>query len=107
MKQLIAIIPHDLGGYKAQVVGIPDISAVADTEEQALERVRDQITEWLKSARLVTLEVSAAAPDNPLLRFAGQAKDDPDFALYLEEIQRYRQEVEARECSDSSSTPTT
>ena len=33
---------------------------------------------------------------------AGHAKDDPDFEIYFEEIQRFRQEVDERECSGSS-----
>ena len=41
--------------------------------------------------------------------FSGRiyTRDDPDFDLYLDEIQRYRREVDERECSGSSSTPTT
>jgi hypothetical protein len=43
----------------------------------------------------------------PVQERAGHAKDEPDFEVYLEEIQQFRQEVDERECSDSSSTPTT
>jgi hypothetical protein len=50
-------------------------------------------------------------PDNlsapPRRRFAGHSKDDPDFDQYLEEIQRYREQLDQQQCPDSSSTPTT
>lgn len=52
---------------------------------------------------------------NPLMKFAGHLKDDPDFDLYVEEIRKFREEADRRdgrvweteECSDTSSTPTT
>ena len=67
--------------------------------------------------RLATLEAQMAevlakvkngiANGAALPAAVGHAKDDPDFDQYLDEIARYRREVEARECSSSSATPTT
>jgi hypothetical protein len=49
------------------------------------------------------------------MRWAGHLKDDPTFDEYLEEIQKFREEMDrcenqdsgAGECSDTSLTPTT
>ena len=49
------------------------------------------------------------------MRWFGHAKDDPDFNDYLEEIRKFRNEVDHNsddqsalgECSSTSSTPTT
>jgi hypothetical protein len=62
--------------------------------------------------RLLAIELPL---QNPVLRWAGHAKDDPEFEEYLEEIRKYREEVDRREgryvgpdeCSDTALTPTT
>jgi hypothetical protein len=72
---------------------------VAATESEAVQEVQRALTQWGGSIHWV-------AVPHPGPSLAGHAKDDPDFDLYLEEIRRYRQEVEARECSDSSFIPT-
>jgi hypothetical protein len=107
MQQFVLVQPQPPDGYKAQAVAFPDIAAVAASEALAVEQVREQLTERLAGSRLVAIELTINTATNPLVELAGKARDDPDFALYLQEIQRYRQEVEARECSSSSSTPTT
>lgn len=109
---LVEVRPEPDGQYTAQVVGIPEIRLTAATREEALGQVREVLSAWLASGRLVAVEVPQT---NPLLQWFGHAKEDPDFDLYLEEMRRFREEVDAREgpqgdeqaCSDSSSTPTT
>jgi hypothetical protein len=98
--------------FTAELVGLPEIQATAATREEALEQLRHRVGEGLASGELVSL---AAPSENPLLRWFGWAKDDPEYSLFREEIQRYRREVDERadreddspECSSSSSTPTT
>jgi hypothetical protein len=112
MQHLILVRSEPPGQFTAQAVGIPEARVTAATKEQAIQQVRGLLAEWLSGGQLVPVEVPE---ENPLLKWAGHAKDDPDFDLYLEEIRRYRQEVDERfrqeanehECSDSSSTPTT
>ena len=109
---LVTVRPEADGQYTAQAVGLPDIQATASTREGAIQQVRSVLSAWLASGQLVQLELPQ---ENPLLKWFGWAKDDPDYDLYLEEIRRFREEEDQRErqelgqseCSDSSSTPTT
>lgn len=89
------------GSFTAQAVGIPEVQASAGTPAAALEEVRLLLARWPGSVQWVALPGAAIPPA------AGHAKDDPDFDAYLEEIERHRREADARECSNSSSTPTT
>lgn len=106
MKQLVLVLPDPPHGYRAQAVGFSEISSVAESEDLAVELVRQKLASHLTTAKLVTVDIPAPIVVNPLVALAGRSRDDPDFDLYLEEIERYRKEVEARECSDSSSIPT-
>jgi hypothetical protein len=53
--------------------------------------------------------------ENPVMRWFGHAKDDPDFEAYLEDIRKFREEMDLRErqdtgpgeCPDTSLTPIT
>jgi len=106
MYHLVVVRPEPPGQFTAQPLGVPEIQAVAATAEEAIAQAQRALTEWAGALYWVPIERPASAP----LAWppgAGHAKDDPDFDLYLEAIRRYRQEVETRECSDSSSTPIT
>jgi hypothetical protein len=112
LQHLVVVRPEPAGQFTAEAVGLPELRATADSREEAVAQVRKLLDDWLASGQLVAVEIPQA---NPLTKYFGHAKDDPDFDLYLEEIRRYRQEVDeglAHEgdepaCSDSSSTPTT
>jgi hypothetical protein len=106
MYQLIVVRPEPPGQHTAQVVGIPELRATAATREEAIKQVHVALLDWMRGGQLVLIALPSP-PENPLLQFAGRCKDDPDFDLYVEEIQRFRREADERECSDSSSTPTT
>jgi hypothetical protein len=77
-----------------------------------LARLRKEDLE--KTCREDLGETEKSQESGPMKWF-GHARDDPGFEEYLEEIRRFRQEVDDRarhemgegECSDSSSTPTT
>lgn len=101
----VAVHPEPPGQYTAQVVGIADLRATAGSQDEALAQVRQMLDDWLATASWVRLQ--APLGEHPLQRFAGHSREDPDFDGYLEEIRRYRQEVDQRTCSSTSSTPTT
>jgi hypothetical protein len=106
MYHLIIVRPEPPGQFTAQPLGVPEIRAVAASPKEAIEQVQQALKEWVGSLYWAPIElpetkIHAVHPD------AGHAKDDPDFETYLEEIRRYRREVDERECSASSSTPTT
>jgi hypothetical protein len=106
MYHLIIVRPEPPGQFTAQPLGVPEIRAVAATEKEAVEQARRALADWVGSLHWVSVPVPPPQ-SQPWLPGAGHARDDPDFEAYLEEIRRYRQEVEDRECPASSSTPTT
>jgi hypothetical protein len=109
---LVEVRDEPGGQVTAQILGVSDLQATAPKREQALDDLRALLRQRLDSGALVSIEVSQ---ENPLMRWFGHAKDDPDFEDYLQEIRKYREEVDRRdehglgsvECSDTSSTPTT
>ncbi len=109
---LVRIRPEPEGQFTAELVGLADLHATTATREEALERLRALLLEQLISGSLVCMDIPQ---ENPLMSRFGSARDDPDFEEYLDEIRKYREEVDRRagyepdpsECSDTSSTPTT
>ena len=85
---------------------------MAATAEEAVEQLRGRLQEEVNWGRLLAIELPQ---QNPVLRWVGQAKDDPEFEEYLEDIRKFREEKDRREgrdlgtdeCSDTSLTPTT
>ena len=100
------------GRFTAGVLGAPDLQATAATAEEAVEQLRARLQAEVNGGRLLAIELPQ---QNPVMQFAGHAKDDPEFEEYLAEIRKYREEVDRREgrflgsdeCSDTSLTPTT
>jgi hypothetical protein len=108
----VEIRPEPTGDFTAQLVGAVDLHATASTREEALKQLRTLLRQRLDSGSLTWVEVPR---ENPLMRWFGHAKDDPTFPEYLEEIRKFREEMDRRddpssgpsECSDTSLTPTT
>ena len=113
MEHLILIQTDATGAYTAQAVGLPDIRVSASTREEAIHKVRESLNGLVAAGHLVTVDV---AEENPALQWAGWAKGDSDYEVFLGELKRIRQKDLARTlkkqdaantCPDSSSTPTT
>jgi hypothetical protein len=111
MQYLIRVRPEPAGQFTAEAVGIPEARATATTGDLAIQQVKIMLNEWLASGELVEVEVSG---ENSLLKWIGWAKDDPLYQDYLDELARLKKEdleqtlrEYEKECSDSSSTPTT
>jgi hypothetical protein len=108
---LVRIIEEPDGRFTARLAGEPDLSATAATAEEAVEQLRARLQVEVNYGRLLAIELPR---QNPALRYAGHARDDPEFEEYLEEIRKYREEVDRREgrfldsdeCSDTALTPT-
>jgi len=109
---LVLVRPEPSGQYTGELVGLPEIRATAATHEEAVRQVRQVLSQWLASGRLVAV---AAPAEKPLLQGFGRA--DPREPLeqeFLEDLARFRQEdLQSSlreldtECPNSSSTPTT
>jgi hypothetical protein len=109
---LVQIRHEPDGQLSARVVGAPDLQATAATGAEAVEQLRALLRQQFDSGSLLWVEI---ARENPLMRWFGHAQDDPSFEEYLEEIRKYREEMDRPEnpgadpgeCPDTSGTPTT
>lgn len=109
---LVRVVQESDGRFTARVLGESDLTATAATPEEAVEQLRARLQEEVNWGRLLAIELPQ---QNPLLRWAGHARNDPEFEEYLEEIRKFREEEDRREagylgpdeCSDTSLTPTT
>jgi hypothetical protein len=109
---LVQIRAEPNGHFTAHLVGQSDFAATAPTRERAVDELRAMIEQQLQEGSLMWIDVPL---ENPVMRWFGHAKDDPDFEGYLEEIRKFREEMDVREkqltgsgeCSDTSLTPTT
>lgn len=109
---LVQIRAESNGLFTARLVGDPEFAATAPTREQAVEHLRAMIHQQLDEGSLMWIDVPR---ENPVMRWFGHAKDDPDFEGYVEEIRKFRAEMDHRErqqtdpgeCPDISLTPTT
>jgi hypothetical protein len=80
--------------YVARPVGLPEIEAEAETEQAAIDAVRQKLKTWLGDAKLVQVEVTPTS-GNPWLAFFGSSADDPDWEDYQAEIKRVREQANA------------
>jgi hypothetical protein len=108
----VQVRPEPKGLFTAALLGLSDLSATASTREDAVDQLRILIQQEVESGSLVTVEIHQ---ENPLMSRFGWADKDPSFDDYLNEIRKFREDVDRRdlrdsgsaECSDTSSTPTT
>jgi hypothetical protein len=94
------------------VLGVPDCVAEAETEEKAILEAQHALKSKLAASKVITVEMDVECEyrrPNPLLRMAGRFKDDPGFDNMMEEIARYRTELDAemekREAEDTTQHP--
>jgi len=55
----VVLVPAEEGGYTVVVRALPGCVSEGDTEEEALENIRDAIAGWLAVARKHGLSISA------------------------------------------------
>ncbi len=91
----VAVRNDQDSGFTATVMGWPSCVARGSTREEALKKVREDLSNRLSEVEIVPVEVDAPQPSNPMLKFAGVFKDDPLFDRVLEEIEAYRREIDA------------
>ena len=73
------------GKASATVLELPDCRVTAETTGAALIEVKQQLTQRLAKAEVVSIEMPTAnqPAEHPMLKFAGIFKDDPDFAAVV------------------------
>lgn len=82
-------------GYRATALAPMPMVAEAPTREEAVDRIRTLLGERLSGAELIQVEVPGTASDNPWLSIAGTWRDHPDVDEVLQDIARYRREIDA------------
>lgn len=92
MELPVVIRPTANHRYTAQVVGVPELTVEADSEQTALTDLMHLYRQWLGEGKVVSLQVN-----HPWEAFMGWAKDDPLHEMYLEELQKARREADERE----------
>ena len=89
------------GTHQASVLGWSSCHAIGDTEEHAIDSLRQVLNDRLTHSKILQLEIPQQPGQpimqsaNPWIKFAGVFKDDPMFDDMLESIAEYRQEIDA------------
>ncbi len=94
MKYRVLIHQRAENDFTASVLELPNLVTQGKTEEEAVSSAQIALVDCLSHSKVVTLEVnSQPAFKNAFLKQAGSLKDDPTFDEFMEEMQRYRREV--------------
>jgi hypothetical protein len=89
------------GTHQASVLGWADCRAIATTAEEAVAVLQQMLSDRIANAQIVQVEIprpeNQLVPnsENPWLKFSGVFKDDPMFDEVLNDIEQYRQELDA------------
>lgn len=89
-------------GYVASVIGVPDCVAEGETEEEAIAKAKEALSQWLSSGKIVAVEIDAgeaAQVKNPWLEMYGCFADDPTWDDFQANIQEYRRQLDAEEAA--------
>jgi hypothetical protein len=90
LRQWIVTRPGPAGEVRAEVVGLPELHATAKSRDEAIERIRTLLQEWLAAGKLLSIDVPGA---NPLLNFPGHLDpNDPLEQEFVAELNRLRRE---------------
>jgi predicted RNase H-like HicB family nuclease len=89
-------------GYQATVIGLPNCVAEGQTEEEAVARAKETLSEWLARGKVVTVEVDhngSEQASNPWLKLYGKYKDDPAWDDFQANIAAYRRQLSEEEAA--------
>ena len=97
MEYQVFVEQHANNGYVAEIIGLPNCQAVGKTEEEAISKAKETLTERLTHGKIVSIKVDPViTPENhPMLKSFGRFKDDPTFDDLMERIAEYRRELDA------------
>ena len=81
----------------ATILELPTLSAIADTQADAIDCARKLLAERLAQIEIVPIQIESPEikSAHPALKSAGIFKDDPDFDDVQRHIQEYRDELDA------------
>jgi hypothetical protein len=84
--------------FIASVVGIPMVNGEGVTENEAIAQAKASLQSQLATGKFVNIEVEStqeatSQETDPWLKHLGLFSNDPSFDDFLDEVARYRQEV--------------
>lgn len=82
--------------FVASIVGMPAVSAVAATEEEAIAKATAALESQLAKGKFVTIEVESTVQPHTStfgMQYAGIFADDPSFEDWMEKLQLLRQQA--------------
>lgn len=93
----VAIEPIGDGQFRAH--SFPPFTAVAEgrTREEAVSKVRAELSKEVESGKRVVMVDVNAKGENPWLAMAGWLKNDPLYEAWQAEIREYRRELDRDE----------
>jgi predicted RNase H-like HicB family nuclease len=95
MKYTILITEESRGDFRAVVPGLPDCDVHATTRRDALEAVRDLITNFVRRSEVVQLDIAAEPKSGAIVldtpwEFFGASQNDPTWATLFDRIEDER-----------------
>ena len=99
MEYQVFVEQHANNGYVAEIIGLPHCQAVGKTEEEAISKAKETLTERLTHGKIVSIKVDPVITqeNHPMLKGFGRFKDDPTFDDLMERIAEYRRELDAEQ----------
>lgn len=96
-RQPTAAVEDEPYCWRATVLGLPELVSEACSRTEALERIRERLTEFLNQAEIVTLNVPSATTRNGAseleargYRHYGAFANDPEALKLFDEIEEAR-----------------
>lgn len=86
--------------FVARVRQWPEIVIEGETEEKVLAQARADLKALLNEGRIVQLDLEVESDEHSWQQFAGMFADDPDWELFQESMQRYREEIDTASVED-------
>src|SRR5262249_10902210 len=112
---LVRVRAEPAGGFTAEAVGLPEVTATAATREEAVRQVQLRILKRVTDGRLDVVRVAPPGKSTPGISSTPIDPNSPEEQVFLKELARLKREdleqtlrqyaEEDGGCSDSSSTP--
>jgi predicted RNase H-like HicB family nuclease len=95
MRYVVLLRAQSSGTYVAVAPAAPNCTAEGKTREEALQRLRAAVQQWLAGAEITSIDVEVPGAEdgsgrNPWLETAGMFADDPTLARLLSEAYQRR-----------------
>lgn len=81
--------------FIARVCQHPDIVAEDHTEKGALMKTQAKLKNLLSNAKIVRIDTESEPDEHPWLKHAGMFADDPNWDVFQEFLNAYREEIDS------------